>query len=179
MHYLAKLIISCIIQTTTALPLGVVMTKINLIDKRKKTIEQRKNRLKQLETSLNAQERKTRTRRLIEIGGLAAKANLEDWDTNALLGAFLFLKENESDKKQMEAWAHKGGAVFASEKVHRSPVIVKFETPPSQEIRVSLKSLGLKWNALRQEWEGYTRIEELKKLIAPHKASIRELKSES
>ena len=117
--------------------------------------------------------------RLIEIGGLAAKANLEDWDTNALLGAFLFLKEKELDKKQLEAWAHKGGAVFASEKVHRSPVIVKFETGPTDEIRTSLKSLGLKWNALRQEWEGYTRIEELKKLIAPHKASIRELKSES
>jgi hypothetical protein len=32
-----------------------------------------KNKLKQLETSLNAQERKKRTRKLIEIGGLLQK----------------------------------------------------------------------------------------------------------
>jgi len=155
------------------------MTKINIIDKRKKAIEQRKNRLKQLETSLNAQERKKRTRRLIEIGGLAAKANLEDWDTNALLGAFLFLKENESDSKQMEAWAHKGGVAFSSEKTIKLPVIVKFETKPTDEIRASLKSLGLKWNALRQEWEGYTHITKLKELLEPHNVSIQELEISS
>jgi len=152
------------------------MTKTNLIEKRKKALSQRKNRLKQLETSLNAQERKKRTRRLIEIGGLAAKANLEDWDTNALLGAFLFLKEKASDPKQMEAWAHKGGVAFSSEKVAKSPVIVKFETIPSDEIRASLKSLGLKWNALRQEWEGYAQIINLKEFLGPYQATIQELK---
>jgi len=155
------------------------MTKINIIEKRKKAIAQRKNRLKQLEASVNAQERKKRTRRLIEIGGLAAKANLEDRDTNALLGALLFLKEKESDKKQMEAWAHNGGVAFASEKVTKSPVIVKFETKPTDEIRASLKSLGLKWNALRQEWEGYTHITKLKEFLGAHKASIHELKNAS
>ncbi|EKE09347.1 MAG: hypothetical protein ACD_16C00191G0007 [uncultured bacterium] len=151
------------------------MTTTNILEKRKKNLEQRKNRLKQLEVSLNAQGRKRRTRRLIEIGGLAAKANLEDWNSNALLGAFLSLKEKESDKKQLEAWTHKGGVAFASEKVLKAPVIVKFETRPTDEIRASLKSLGLKWNALRQEWEGYTKIEELKSLLAPHGASITEL----
>src|SRR3989338_45102 len=100
------------------------MTTTNILEKRKKNLDQRKNRLKQLEVSLNAQGRKRRTRRLIEIGGLAAKANLEDWNSNALLGAFLSLKEKESDKK---------------------------------------------------EWEGYTKIEELKSLLAPHGASITEL----
>src|SRR3989338_2021091 len=151
------------------------MTTTNILEKRKRNLEQRKNRLKQLEVSLNAQERKRRTRRLIEIGGLALKANLMDWNSNTLLGAFLSIKEKESDKKQLEAWTHKGGAAFASEKVLRAPVIVKFETRPSDEIRASLKSLGLKWNALRQEWKGYTKINELKELLSSHKASITEL----
>ena len=151
------------------------MTTTNILEKRKRNLEQRKNRLKQLEVSLNAQERKRRTRRLIEIGGLALKANLMDWNSNTLLGPFLSIKEKESDKKQLEAWTHKGGAAFASEKVLRAPVIVKFETRPSDEIRASLKSLGLKWNALRQEWEGYTKINELKELLSSHKASITEL----
>ena len=45
------------------------MTTTNLTLKRKH-LEQRKNRLKQMEASLNVQERKKRTRRLIELGGL-------------------------------------------------------------------------------------------------------------
>lgn len=96
------------------------MTKTNLIERRKK-LEQRKNRLKQLEASLNAQERKNRTRRLIELGGLVSKAKLEDWNSNAILGALLSLKEKEQDVSQMNAWAHKGGVAFSEEKDRNSP----------------------------------------------------------
>ena len=87
------------------------MTQTNLVEKRKK-LEQRKNRLKQLESSLNAQERKNRTRRLIELGGLVSKAKLEAWDSNALLGGLLSLKEKEMDANQMNIWTHKGGKAF-------------------------------------------------------------------
>jgi hypothetical protein len=153
------------------------MTTTNLIEKRRKRIEQQKNRLKQLETSLNAQERKKRTRKLIEIGGLVAKANIEDWSANTLLGAFLSVKEKESDKKQIDAWTHKGGAAFAKEKIQKTPVIVKFETQPPEEIRVSLKTLGLKWNTLRKEWEGYAQIEKLKEAVGVHEASVIELEN--
>lgn len=95
------------------------MTQTNLIERRKK-LEQRKNRLKQLEASLNVQERKTRTRRLIELGGLVSKAKLEDWNSNALLGALLSVKEKEQDTSQMNAWSHKGGMAFSGEKVETS-----------------------------------------------------------
>lgn len=93
------------------------MTKINLIEKRKKHIAQRMNKLKEMEASLNVQERKRRTRRLIELGGLVSKAHLDTWDSNTLLGAFLCLKE--SDPLQREAWTHKGGAAFAAEKTDK------------------------------------------------------------
>ena len=88
------------------------MTKINLLEKRKKSIEQRMNKLKEMEASLNAQLRKKRTRRLIELGGLVSKAQLEDWNSNTLLGALLFLKERESDAQQLDEWAYRGGRVF-------------------------------------------------------------------
>ena len=91
------------------------MTKTNLIEKRKK-LEQRKNRLKQLEASLTIQERKNRTRRLIELGGLISKAQLDTWNANALLGGLLSLKEKERDVSQMNTWIHKGGAAFSLEK---------------------------------------------------------------
>lgn len=88
------------------------MTKINLLEKRKKTIEQCMNKLKEMEASLNTQLRKKRTRRLIELGGLVAKAQLEDWNANTLLGGLMFLKEHESDAQQLSEWAHKGGSIF-------------------------------------------------------------------
>jgi hypothetical protein len=91
------------------------MTQTNLTLKRKK-LEQRKNRLKQIEASLNVQERKNRTRQLIKLGGLVSKAKLEDWNANALLGGLLFLKERENDSTQMNDWIHKGGASFFGEK---------------------------------------------------------------
>lgn len=89
------------------------MTTTNLLEKRKK-LKQRKNRLKQLEVSLTMQERKQRTRRLIELGGLVSKAGLDSWNANALLGGFLSLKEREVDQTQLEEWAHKGAVAFAS-----------------------------------------------------------------
>ncbi len=159
------------------------MTQTNLFEKRKKSIEHRKNRLKELESSLNTQERKKRTRHLIELGGLIAKANLEKWNSNTLLGAFVFLKDHESDKNQMDAWTHKGGAIFASEKIlsiqnrksQGVAVIVKFSSPPNEAIKTSLKFLGLKWNVIRQEWEGYAIVEELRSLLKEKEANITEM----
>ena len=159
------------------------MTQTHLLEKRKKSLEQKKNRLKQLEASLNTQERKKRTQRFIELGGLIAKARLDEWSSNTLLGGLLFLKEQESDKIQMDAWTHTGGEVFAAEKTvgaqrrptKGTPVIVKFSSFPNDDIRVSLKSLGLKWSALRQEWEGYAVVEELQILLKGQEVEIRKI----
>lgn len=79
------------------------------------------NKLKEMEAFLNAQLRKKRTRRLIELGGLVSKAQLEDWNTNTLLGGLLFLKEREVDLQLLEEWAYKGGSVFASERTKNVP----------------------------------------------------------
>jgi len=58
---------------------------------------------------------------------------------------------------------------------HEAPVIVKFKEKPSDDIWNSLKSSGLKWNPLRQEWEGLKNIEELTSLLALQKASVTEV----
>lgn len=52
---------------------------------------------------------------LIKLGGLVSKAQLENWNVNALLGGFLSLKERENDSNQMNAWIHKGGVAFSGE----------------------------------------------------------------
>lgn len=153
------------------------MTTTNLIHKRNQ-LEKKKNRLKQMEAVLSIQERKKRTQHLIKLGGLVSKAQLDHWNANSLLGALLFVKEKEKDKSQMDDWTHKGGVAFSSEKasIPKSPVIVKFEEIPSDEVKRTLKSQGLKWNALRQEWEGYVIVEELQALLATCKVQIRDLR---
>lgn len=153
------------------------MTQTNLIEKRKQ-LEQKKNRLKQMEAAFSVQMRKKRTRQLIALGGLVSKAKLEDWNSNSLFGALLSLKEKERDANQMNEWTHKGGIAFSAEKVSisKSAVTVKFEEIPSDELKLTLKSLGLKWNALRQEWEGYVVLEELRALLVGQNAEIRELR---
>lgn len=154
------------------------MTQTSLIEKRNQ-LEKKKNRLKQMEASLNVQERKKRTRHLITLGGLVSKAKLDHWNSNSLFGALLSLKEKEQDKSQMDDWSYKGGIAFSAEKVTlpKSPVIVKFEEIPMDEMKRSLKSLGLKWNTLRQEWEGHVVLEELRSLCSSQKVVIQELET--
>lgn len=148
------------------------MTKSNLLERKKQTLEFKKNRLKQLESHVKTMERKTRTRRLIELGGLVAKAGLEDLESNTLLGGLLHLKESVSDPKIREKFAHHGGKAFASENSGKSPVIVKFDEKPDEDTRAKIRELGLKWNAIRQEWQGYVDVEELECSLESHNASI-------
>lgn len=70
------------------------------------------NRLRSQEAVLNVQLRKKRTRKLIELGGLVSKAQLDDWNANTLLGALLFLKEQETNATQLDEWSYRGGNVF-------------------------------------------------------------------
>ena len=73
--------------------------------------EQQKARLAEAEAKLKTAERKQRTRRLIEAGGLVDKAGLLDLEPNALYGALLSLVIRSEDSAQLEEvdrswWPH-------------------------------------------------------------------------
>jgi hypothetical protein len=91
------------------------MSQINLLEKRRLKLEQRKNRLAQDEALVKIQLRKQRTRRLIELGGLIAKAKLENWDSNTLFGALLSLKEAENNVSAISQWTLTGRKTFSKE----------------------------------------------------------------
>ena len=55
----------------------------------KDKLAQKRNRLAAEEIRINLKERKLRTRRLIEMGGLVVKAKLDHLPTNTLFGALL------------------------------------------------------------------------------------------
>lgn len=154
------------------------MTKTNILEKKKQMIEMKKNRLKHLESHVKLMERKSRTRRLIELGGLVVKAELEDLETNTLYGALLDIKEKLMDAKVVKAWAHKGGSAFAKENHTKTPVIVKFETKPSEEVRAKIREMTLKWNTIRGEWQGHVDLPTLKEAIKGENAEIIEVNEE-
>src|SRR3954454_12529846 len=95
--------------------------------------EQSKARLVEQEAKLRDAERRARTRRLIEAGGLIDKAGLLDLDANALYGALLSLRDGADDRAQVESWTAAGGRAFAREARLRDegkqPLIVTFPAP--------------------------------------------------
>src|ERR1700712_2513095 len=92
--------------------------------------EQSKARLAEAEARLKLDERKQRTRRLVEAGALVEKAGLLELDTNALYGALLSLRDGADNARQVEQWAALGGRAFAREARARDegkePVLLVF-----------------------------------------------------
>ena len=122
----------------------------------KDKLTQKRNRLAAEEIRINLKERKLRTRRLIEIGGLVVKAKLDHLPTNTLFGALLTNFESlTKDSNIQKQWTVLGKSVLDQEEKKQSAVILRLDSKPSDQIRVHLRSHGLKWNKLREEWYGF------------------------
>ncbi|MBT4880558.1 MAG: conjugal transfer protein TraD [Alphaproteobacteria bacterium] len=142
------------------------MTTTNILEKKKIRLEQLKNRLKEQESLLKKTERKSRTRKLIELGGLVSKAGLSDLNTNALYGGLLSLKEaREKIPQEVDKWEVKGGVEFGKESKKKTPVIVVFKDKPSAEIRAKIRESGLRWNAIRKDWQGHVMLKALENVL--------------
>jgi len=125
------------------------------ISTQKEKLEQKKARLQQQETLLKLRERKARVRHLIEVGGLAVKAEIDHLSTDVLFGAFLSLRQAfEKDDVHINEWRKIGEKAFKVEIQNKLGIILKLPEKPEQEIRNKLRGHNLRWNALRQEWYG-------------------------
>lgn len=153
------------------------MTPLNILEQKKTRLMQLKNRVREEETLLKSRERKARTRKLIELGGLIAKAQLGHLPSNAHYGSFLHLKSQLSqDAKLLEQWAYQGGAAFAQKESQKSTVIVSFAEKPSADTCLQMQALGLKWNAIRQEWQGHVVLQEVTDLLQDRNAVVQKVK---
>ncbi len=154
------------------------MAQSNIISTKKQRLERQKNKLHQQESLIKQMERKERTRRLIELGGLVVKAELDRLDANALLGGLLTLTEQKvQDPNIITAWTQKGKAAFDQENQNRVAVIVSFDKKPSAELRTQIRELGLKWNNFRKEWQGHVMLEEFKQVVRDIKHTITKVES--
>ena len=144
----------------------------------KDKLTQKRNRLAAEEIRINLKERKLRTRRLIEIGGLVVKAKLDHLPTNTLFGALLTNFESlAKDSNIQKQWTVLGKSVLDQEEKKQSAVILRLDSKPSDQIRVHLRSHGLKWNKLREEWYGFvTNLDSLKEGIKSTQHNIEVIK---
>lgn len=150
------------------------MTRVNIIDEKRKRLEKQKNLLREQESYIKTLERKARTRKLIEVGGLVAKANLDSLPPETLLGAFLSLHTQINKKDAiLEQWAQSGKEAFAEDNKDKTPVIVTFKEKPEASIRSSIRALGLKYNPYRKEWNGHTILKDLENTLHNQKVEIR------
>lgn len=131
------------------------------LNERRSELERQKIALLGKEKALQEKERKERTRKLIELGGLLAKAKLDHLDVKTLYGAFLTLQPQAENPTILSQWSKQGQKAFTEKNRADNvvPVIVQFEDKPSPEARTALRALGLRWNSIRQEWQGITQLE--------------------
>jgi len=139
--------------------------------------EQQKARLAEQEAKLKTAERKVRTRRLIEAGGLIEKSGLLDLDSNALYGALLSLRDGATDKNQVDKWSALGGRAFAREARQRDegkePIVLTFPAALDRDVTLTLRTAGFRFNKVLQHWEGLARPDEAEILAKAHGGAIR------
>ena len=150
---------------------------VRTLAERMRAHEQQKARLAEQEAKLRDAERRARTRRLIEAGGLIDKAGLLDLDSNALYGALLSLRDSADDTDRVNNWAALGGRAFAHEARLRDegkqPLIVTFPAPLSKDATNALRAAGFRFSKIMRHWEGLALRETASRLAAEHGGAVR------
>lgn len=143
-------------------------------------LEQQKAKLAGEEARLRDQERKQRTRRLIEAGALIDKAGLLHIDANTLLGALLSVQSETCKPQVLARWAAEGGKIFAQDAaMHeraKEPLTVVFPAPVARELTAQLRASGLRWNRVLLHWEGLAEHDAIAPLVSGHSGTIKRVR---
>ena len=154
-----------------------VLERARSLAERMHAHEQQKARLAEQEAKLKDAERRARTRRLIEAGGLIEKVGLLDLDANALYGALLSLRDGAGDKGQVEKWAALGGRTFAREARLRDEgkeaIVLTFPAPLAKDATTTLRQAGFRFSKVMQHWEGLAHTAEAEALAKAHGGTAR------
>ena len=140
------------------------MAKSTLADQLAKVAE-RKAKAEQDEARLKERQRAERTRQLIELGGLVAKAGIDGLPPSALYACFLRIAEDARDAGNVAAWERDGARHFQQETDAREIAIARFSGKVETDLAMSLRTLGFRWNRLLGQWEGNVRYAEAEKAV--------------
>ena len=151
------------------------------LSERLRAHEQQKAKLAEAEARLKLDERRQRTRRLVEAGALIEKTGLLDLDSNALYGALLSLRDGVDDKAQVEKWTALGGRTFDREAKARDegkePLLLTFAAPLPKDAATALRKAGFRYSKVMQHWEGLARFDEANTLAKAHGGTARQVGS--
>ena len=151
------------------------------LSERLRAHEQQKAKLAEAEARLKLDERRQRTRHLVEAGALVEKTGLLDLDSNALYGALLSLRDGVDDKAQVEKWTALGGRTFAREAKARDegkePLLLTFGAPLPKDATTALRKAGFRYSKVMQHWEGLARFDEASTLAKAHGGTARQVGS--
>lgn len=146
---------------------------------RQQRLEQQRARLQMEENRVREAERKARTRRLIEAGGLIEKTGLLALEPNALYGALLSLSERAADKDQVAKWEAEGGRAFAREAKARDegkePLVIALAGSQPAPVTARLRAHGFRWSKVMQHWEGLARYDDANALAHELGGTLRRL----
>ena len=147
------------------------------LSERLRAHEQQKAKLAEAEARLKLDERRQRTRRLVEAGALVEKVGLLELDSNALYGALLSLRDSADDTAQVEKWAALGGRTFAREAKARDegkePMLLTFTAPLTKDTTTALRKAGFRYSKVMQHWEGLARPDDAEALAKAHGGTAR------
>lgn len=149
------------------------------LEKARKKLAQDKARLENNERLLKLKEGKLRISRLIRIGELLEKVNLDKVDHNILMGALLSIAEQIQNQKVAAQWQASGAAFLTPSKKPTSdlgtPLEISFDPPPPPETKKALRLNKFRWNNIRNIWEGRGHKDLITKLVSPHKGIVKEI----
>ena len=149
------------------------------LSERLRAHEQQKAKLAEAEAKLKLDERRQRTRCLVEAGALVKKTGLLELKSNALYGALLSLRDGADDEAQVEKWAALGGRTFDREAKARDegkePVLLTFAVPLLKDATTALRKAGFRYSKVMQHWEGLARFDEASALAKAHGGTARQV----
>lgn len=144
-----------------------------ILDSIKKLAEKR-TKLDYKERQLKEKARKQEVRKSIEIGNIATKFGIANFDTETLIGAFSEIQERAQHSDIKNEWKKRGDSLSES---NLNPLLVSFGKDPSEELLRILKDKRFKWNSFRKEWQGYGIKEEIEKLIKEFHGKVEAINS--
>lgn len=147
--------------------------RADVIQLEKEKLDQTRARLEKRQKLIHTKMRKGRLKGMIELGGLVAKAGLENFDPVVLFGAFLEIKEAATNEKALKRWAEKREAWLKMNEARR--LIVKLLSEPATEASNLLKGKKFRWNTFRKEWYGFGKKEEIEMSLGKSNAEVTEV----
>ncbi|MFI5343902.1 MAG: hypothetical protein ACHQUC_06750 [Chlamydiales bacterium] len=148
------------------------MKGIHEVDNRKLKLLQMKEKIVLKEKMLVMKEKKKRVKQFSEIGKLAFDSNIDQLEHEILLGAFLEIASQVTEKSKIDHWRNLARKFSKDHENERSALIILFQNPPSEEIKESLKEMKFRWNKFRGEYYGYGDKKVLSDLLKSAQAKI-------